>query len=131
MKRLLLAMLLASCHPAPVSAHEADLFLPVAIVDEMNADAEMVCDAANQTDSDICLDMVFDSYLKAVEMGAQASEKPTLVEVLKLAEVETGCVLKTSQSCKVYTPLWGSYYLTGEANKEVLNGKTTSKEVQP
>lgn len=131
MKRLLLAMLLASCHPAPAVAHDADLFLPVSIVDEMNADAEAVCDAANQTDSDVCLDMVFDSYLKAVEMGAQAKEQPTLVEVLKLAEVETGCVLVTSPSCKLYTPLWGSYYLTGEANKEVLNGKKTSKEVQP
>ena len=132
MKRLLLILMMTACHPAPALSHEADIFLPQDIVNEMNADAKVVCDASYQSDSDMCLDMVFDSYLEAVEMGAQSKETLTLVEILKLAEIQTGCVDNKAQSCKIYTPLWGSYYVVGEANKmQVLNGKTTGDTLHP
>lgn len=133
MKRLLLAMLLASCHPVPASAHEADVFLPQSIIEEMNADAKAVCDAGNQADSNDCLDIVFDSFIEAVEMGAKATETLNLVEVLTLAHAEVGCDLKDNGSvCKFYPSMWGAYYVLAEGNKEeVLNGTTTSEDVQP
>jgi hypothetical protein len=131
-KRLLLILLMTACHPAPALAHESDVFLPQAIVDEMNDDAKVVCDAANQSDSDTCLDMVFDSYLEAIEMGAKSKTEATLVDVLRLAEEQTGCDLNPSQSCKIYTPLWGSYYVVGEANKsKVLNGTGRDNALHP
>ncbi|WXH66080.1 hypothetical protein NDAWWUGD_CDS0162 [Salmonella phage SeKF_80] len=132
MKRLLVILLMTACHPAPALAHEADLFLPQALVDEMNNDAKVVCDASSQGDSDTCLDVVFDSYLEAVEMGARETEEKTLVDILKLADVQTGCVDNPSQSCKIYTPLWGSYYVVGEANKaKVLNGTGRDNALHP
>lgn len=132
MKRLLVILLMTACHPVPALAHESDVFLPQAIVDEMNDDAKVVCDAANQGDSDTCLDMVFDSYLEAVEMGAKAKSEATLVEVLRLAEHQTGCDASPSQSCKIYVSLWGTYYVVGEANKErVLNGTGGNNALHP
>lgn len=130
MKRLLLAMLLASCHPAPAFAHEADVFLPKAIIEEMNADAKAVCDAGNQGDSNECLDIVFDSFIEAVEMGATSTETLSLVEVLTVAHAEVGCNIKdNSPVCKFYPSMWGAYYVLAEGNKEeVLNGNTTQPD---
>lgn len=123
MKNLLLVLLLTACHPLP-AVQAGETLVPDYISDEMNADAAMVCHAAGVGDSSTCEDLIYDTFVEALDSGSKHSEDLDYHEVFLLAMSMTGCndskLMAESKSCKVYVPLWASYYITGYNNKGLL-----------
>lgn len=134
MKRLLLALFITACHPVPATAADelTPVDIPVAIVDMMNSDAATVCDMVDDlTDRQECLNMMFDGYVEAIQMGAGSIDvNQPISSVIELSSSMNGCTNIITPICNAQTANWSSYYMFGQRNKENLNEAAQVHPVQ-
>lgn len=133
MKRLLLALFISACHPVPATAELPPVDIPANIVDMMNSDAAAVCDMVDDlTDRQECLNMMFDGYVEAIQMGAgSVNVNQSIASVIELSSSMNGCTNVITPICNAQTANWSSYYMFGQRNKEKLNESSHADSLHP